>query len=399
MTYKRTNKYGVYKRGGDDGMENASKKIVFFILLILFLLITSGCYQQKSELVHKDSKAEVEKNQELNEEKPIKQLQLDKSQFNRIAGWLNNDTIIYIKEDAARSEVYTYHLYNGKQELLFSIDEPINDVRVSPSHHRVLIQTAPLTYTANLYFLDLEGNMIYSTEVESSELEIAWNAINEDNLFITAFYEDWSYDVYHLNLATKTFDSVEMTQPFLKWFGKDVFLSQRWDQSNVHLFAPLVKSSLHDIQKENIVFEEIYQFDTFKDFLMTINVLEEDRDYAVYRFYNHAYEEIRRWQIPHLAQYSDWHVPFYDLLPSNASFLTFVPYTSGSIEHYDGNYQLIMYHLRTGKKTVIAEQLENEPISCSPNGKKCLYGFKLENLIQLKTKKINSIVTLSEDIV
>jgi hypothetical protein len=54
---------------------------------------------------------------------------------------------------------------------------------------------------------------------------------------------------------------------------------------------------------------------------------------------------------------------------------------------YAGGFQLIAFDSETGAKEVVIEGMENTPISCSPNGKACLAGFYLEELIILDSKE------------
>ena len=48
---------------------------------------------------------------------------------------------------------------------------------------------------------------------------------------------------------------------------------------------------------------------------------------------------------------------------------------------------------RNEKKTIM-EGLENEPLSCSPSGDVCLYGYYFEKIIDLESKIVTKIISI-----
>ena len=81
--------------------------------------------------------------------------------------------------------------------------------------------------------------------------------------------------------------------------------------------------------------------------------------------------------------------PLLRLCGRREKFLTFQPLRSGEADLYDEKFQLVSYPLEgNGEGKIILDQAENEPLSCSPDGKFCLYGFYMENLLNVQTKEI-----------
>ncbi|MGE8204507.1 hypothetical protein ACQKP0_08070 [Heyndrickxia sp. NPDC080065] len=352
-------------------------------LLILFLLL-SGCEQQKPK------EKLVQKKETLIKE--MKTLKLPKEQFEKIVGWLDDETLLYTIHQNKESLIFKYHLITGKSDLIFKSEKPIKTVVISPDHSKILVQTSPLTYLAKIYILDRSGKTLFAKEMESYDLAYDWNERNTQFLAISVFFEDWTFKVFILNLNDSSISEYDFSDPFIKWFGKDTILSQVWDKKDIRLKAPLVSYSLNNIDKQTTLLKNIYHFDTLYNFLFTITVDSDNNEQARYHFYDHSLKEVYSFHIPHLSQYNDWLIPNYDFSEKENRFLTFVPYESGSIDEYEQHYKLVSYRILNKKEDVLFEHLQNEPITCSPNGEVCLYGFQYEKILDLKTKKIVPIV-------
>lgn len=353
-------------------------------------MLTSCSSEQKKALHHKQREAD---SQTLDRIIPLK---VDQNEFQKIAGWLATDTVAYIKKVSDESQVYAYNLTTGEQKLLFKTTEPIIDVHISPTYSKLLIHTAPFTYAANIYIINHAGTILYEKTIDSFEIEFSWNNQDDNLVLITAFFEDWSYEVKLLHIAGKTLKTIEVSQPFQKWFHKDMLISQGWDAEEADLHAPLVGSFIDELERKNILLEDIYYFDTFSKLLFAITVSEEEEGEATYHFYNEKLNEIGHVKVPLLiSQYSDWLIPYYDLMPAQKSFLYFTPYQSDD-EKKEDTYRLIQYDLENKKQYIIGEQLGNAPISCAANSKNCLYGFQFEKLIRTDSNEIVPLVITNE---
>lgn len=361
--------------------------IITLILLVFFLFIV-GCDHQKS--IQKP----IAKKESIVER--LKPLELKENQFEKVVGWLNNEKILYITQQNKEYLVKSYQLDNGDSEILFQSKDPVKNVIISPDYSKILVQTAPLTYLAKLFILDLNGKTIFSQEIESFDLAFDWNEINPQKIAISVFFEDWSYKINILDLDTFDISEHSYTDPFIKWFGNNTILLQEWSKNDIRLTAPLVSMSLNNPKNHQTLFKKIYQFDTSKQYLMTITVGSNNKEKAIYHFYNQSMEEEYTFQAPHLSQFNDWLVPYYDF-KHKYKFLSFIPYESGSIDEYEKEYKLVSYDISRRDEKVIMEHLQNEPISCSPNGEICLYGFQFEKLLDLINKRVIPLVEFKEN--
>ncbi|MGV3464845.1 MAG: hypothetical protein ACO1OT_06070 [Heyndrickxia sp.] len=359
-------------------------KILQFPIFLILVFTLSACQHQeiKTTPVHKPSTISI-----FNEVKP---LLMDEDSFQKVVGWLDNNSVLYIADENNYTKLFRYNIVNGNKNVVFTSSTPIHNAVISPDKKRLLIHSASSTYLAEIRVIDLNGKVLLSRKVPSYDLNFNWNPENPDYILTTVFFEDWSYQVHILNIKDQTFQKYEIADPFVKWLKGDRILIQDWKDNEMHFFAPLRSYSLSNTKTATTLLTGVYQFDTFSPYLMTITIPEKHQDLAAYHFYNQDLKELFSFKVPHLSQYDNWLVPNYDFIRNQ--FLTFVPRESGSIEEYNGKYQLIKYDIQKNDKKIIAEELKNQPLSISPDGKMSLYGNQLTQLIDLSNGKIKPIV-------
>lgn len=309
-----------------------------------------------------------------------------------VSGWVSTTEIIYTSNVGNGSNVYKYNMMTGNSKLFYKSDLPIVTVQISPDKKYILIHSAPSTYEGRLTILDQEGREVWNKSIPSFELSFEWNQYNNNELLISAFNEDWTYKVYHLDLGKKDLKELTIPQPFIKWVNEESIAYLNWDNNSPSLFAPLVIKKIGD-RGGKIVFPEVFQFASFKDTLLTITVNEQDKSNADYSFYDSHLKSVFSFSIPQLTKFSDWLVPFNDYNEKKHQFLTFKPLRSGEADTYNEGFQLVVYNLRDKNDTqLLLEGMENAPILYDPSGDFCLYGNRFEKLIDLKSKKVYKLI-------
>ncbi|PAE23383.1 hypothetical protein CHI10_18685 [Bacillus sp. 7894-2] len=365
--------------------------------MLASLFLITGCAQPE--------KAEMEQNQDQENEasepsappeaenKNIKAIRINEEEFQGANGWLSNDQIVYTVKDGAASRVYAYNLFSGEQELLYESSHPIASVTVSPAGKYILIRSSPGTYEAALTVIKSSGKVVWEENISSFDFAVEWNPYDEESIFIASFTEDWDFTPYHIDIDKGTLAELNLRQPFAKWVDSNHLIFLDWDSDNPSLFAPLVKQSIAE-SNETLVKEDIFQFDAASDRLMTITVPSDQSDQALYTFMDNHFKELASFSIPHLTRFSDWLVPYHDWTPRG--IITFQPLYSAESDMYAGGFQLISVDSETGEKEVLFEDMENAPLSCSPDGKACLTGFYLEELIMTDRKEVIRLVEYNE---
>ncbi|HYK72389.1 MAG TPA: hypothetical protein VEV44_04510 [Pseudoneobacillus sp.] len=376
-------------------MKKIDLSILFvFILLISLLTFITGCNSEEHEMVkHGSSKINMIKNKKLNP--PVSfytgyQLPISTSSkgMNKGIGWLNNKEIIYMTEYPNGAELFRYDLFTGKSSFLFESKVPVISTIISADRKNILIQTSPSTYLGLITIINIDGEILYSKEFPSFEMAFEWNRYNKKQLLITAFQEDWRFSHFLLDVENKKLEEVDIRKPFGKWIGENKLAYLDWNENDISLLAPLVQKELD--KGEVLLKDQIFYFDTFLSTLFTVYA-NPDLEEAKYSFYTSDMKELSTFNVPVLASYSGWVVPYYDFAADNQHFISLIPYESAEADTYQDGFQLISFDLKKHEKVTILSHTENVPITCSPNGQFCLMGYQFEKLLQLQNKSFISL--------
>ncbi len=372
-----------------------SVKIKQALYLILFLLCNVLLYGCSKESVPNTLPQSLHNNELKKKEIPLSfiggQLMLPikevKGSFSSASGWLDNQTILYVTETSEGSSVFSYDLVEGQSTLLYSSVYPIVSVTVSPSRNSILIHSSPNSSMGLVTIISSSGKIILSSEIPSNELAIEWNEYNENLLLITSFTEDWQYHTYTLDISKNTLAQITIPQPFAYWSNVNELLYLDWRTDSPSLSAPLKKYNINSKVSKDVM-KDVYQVDVFPKHTLTITIdPREESSVGSYTFFDQDFQVISQLLLPQLSNFSGWSVPFYDFNKDSHDFFTFKPQYSSEMDTYEGTFDLIKFSVESNEEFLVIEDIVNEPISCSPNGTLCLYGYSLENILLLGEKK------------
>ncbi len=360
----------------------------FFLILAFSFLLLAGCQKDDDSEFEKDGDAAPENSVESKKE--LVPIEVNDGQFSGISGWLSNEKVVYTVSKGNTSDIYEYNLYSGEKSLLYTSELPIVDVLISPDEKNLFIHTSVSTYEGLLTVIDLQGKVLNSQSLTAAELTYTWNPYDSNLILISAFSEDWTFTPYLMNIEEESLSELTLNEPFVHWLNSEEVVYLDWSSENPALFAPLVKHSIFIDQNETIL-DHIFQVKGFDQGVMTISAENGKMDEAVYTFMTEQFEVLSSFSVPQLTNYSDWLIPYSDFI-GNESFLSFQPLHSSEADLYQDGFQLINTKLSSGEKEILLENAENEPLSCSPDGKACLYGYYFEKLIHLESGEIISLM-------
>ncbi|MBM4762286.1 hypothetical protein [Bacillus sp. B15-48] len=367
-----------------------SKNFVIFILLIA-IIILSGCIKEKTSHPQPSLNHDFQYDKETPGAKEIFPITNMQGVFSEVSGWIDNERILYVMNRSEGSFIHMYHLSTGESELLYESEYPIVNTMISPTKDQVLIHSSPSSYVGEIKIISIDGVLLYETRVDSFELEFSWNQENENEILVTAFYEDWTFSSFILNSKEQNIIEIELSQPFILWPVEDDILYLNWDTSDLTLHAALVKESITYGEKQEIV-SSAHFIDSSRDFIIAVQTNIREPENAMYTIFNKEFEQVSLFKVNQLSQFSGWLVPYFDLIDSKQIILQFRPQSSGDADLYMNGFRLIEFSLMDGQEEVVFSDLENAPISCSPNGGLCLYGYQFEKLIDVKQKNIIDLI-------
>lgn len=362
-------------------------KCTYYIVLLLIstVLLLTACEPVK------DIQDHANKSPDFQEQISIEKLTLKKEDANEmeaIYGWLSSDTILYSKKlkNEDLPQLMTWNLQSNKHRVFYNPTAPISAVSISPSKSYVLVSTALEDKVQN-NILNANGDSVYSVSLPAFDITYEWNVYKEGVLFLSNFYEDWTYNSYIVNAEKQTTQMIDHPEPFAQWDSAHGMMFLDWKKGESTLSAPLVRKELNEEKMDSIMLDVVH-FKKMKQTLMTIQMNTEKINRATYAFFNERYEPITNFTVPFLNSNSDWKIPAYDFNEQKGDFLTFVPEKSINADQYNGNYTLIKFNWKTNKKVEILDNMKSEPLSCSPDGNLCLYGYRLDKIIDVKGRKM-----------
>jgi hypothetical protein len=362
---------------------------IFCIVLALLLGACTNKEQQPAKASVKNDKTKVPPYITSKWKLPIT---IPDGKFDKLGGWISDTQVLYISSLGQTSNLYRYHLLTGKSELIYKSEQPIVNVQISPSRKYILIHSSPSSNEGVVSIIDHNGIVKLKETIPSHELSFEWNPYNESEVLAAKFNEDWTFQVFLLDINKANIKILSLPQPFIKWLDEKNIAYLNWNQNNPALTAPLITRGL-EAGPEKILFKDVVNMAAFRNLLLTITVNEHDSTKADYSFYSPEIKKIFTFSIPQLTNYSGWLIPFFDYSEKKGQFITFRPVTSGEADSYTGGFQLVSYDLhKGGSSSLILAGLENAPVEFSPSGEALLYGNSLEKIIDLKTKKLYKLI-------
>jgi hypothetical protein len=375
-----------------------NNRLIFFIkLFLLFLviltLLTSCKSNDKQSASHSFSMLNSNHAQKDYPPQSFYQalllpISIPKGNFSKVIGWLNDDEFVYMSQFSQGANLYRYNLKKGISKILYESKNPIVSSIISPDQSKILIHSSPTTYEGQMNIIDFEGKELFTQRFPSVEMVFEWNQYHSEQLFITAFKEDWSYTNYYLNVSEKKLNEIDVRKPFAKWTGESKMAFLDWNEDDISLLAPLIQK---EFGKEEVLLEdEIFQFDTFIGKMLTI-IVDSSDEKATYTFFSEDMVEQITFKTPVLSSYSGWLLPNYEISSDQREFLTMVPLKSAEADTYRNGFQFIAFDTVSGEKKLILESTDNVPFTCSPNKNFCLMGYQLERLLNVQNKTISSL--------
>ncbi|MFP9126848.1 hypothetical protein [Niallia sp. BSM11] len=356
----------------------------FFLLLLIFTLVLSGCSHKQKETTSKEEEKDNQKKEKI--QALALPMEVDNGEFVEVSGWLDTHTICYITSKGNSYYVYTFDIYSGQHKLLYTSDSAITAVKISPDLSKLLVFTNEEDFQGNIVLMNKEGKQLFSKQLQSYDAEFVWNPYDEDQVLVSSFTKEWASTSYLLSIKNEKFQEVELDNPFIVWADKETVAYLGWKEET-SLSSPVTTKNIKTGEQTVISENNAYSIGSNGQEIFTISDDSQDMQMAQYTFYDKLNAKAAI-SLPRLSNYSDWLIPYNDA--ADDQLFTFYPESSGDATNYTEGYSFVSIDTGSSgeKPKVIKEGLENEPISISPDGKWALYGFYLEKLINLETGEV-----------
>ncbi|WP_419959002.1 hypothetical protein [Psychrobacillus sp. BM2] len=354
------------------------KKVVI-LLFCVFLL------QACADIGPSVPKAEQENEQKLpsdieivektsNEEIPT--ILLDNSAFHSLVGWLSNEEIVIIVAEKGQWLVKLYTVPTNSWRTIYTTTTPIIQGTIHPSKEMILLHTSKDSSSAEIQFLHKNGYVLQSLSFESAEIYMDWHPTNPNLVVFSTFYEDWTYSTFVYDLATQELTSIEIENPFVKWYDEENLMVFRWSDSGLDGSELLLYSILDETLKSTGE-EKVLDATNIGEAIVYVQINEEEKqfEYRIEDLNGRKFE----WATPAVSNYSEWIIPSMSIVsPTEVILLN----AKESRNQDDASQKSILSKISIVDQQQIFGEIEEQPISCSPNAEICLGGYAKENWIQ-----------------
>jgi uncharacterized protein YcfL len=360
----------------------------YFLFIVLFIL--AGCQLHSTE----DQNTVEQSRQQAKRSQPIRALTVEGSSFFSVGDWYDDETVLIVEEKEGSSHVSLYHIYTGEKTAFFQSPNQVISIKANWDYTCFLIQTTVSGQQAELLFLNRQGEMIDSFRMDSFDVQYVWNPYQRDQLFVTSFAEDWTFRSFLIDISKKSHTPYALPQPFGQWIHQTEFAYIPINKEDPLGDVPLYSHNLETKQDKKLL-DGIVSFSAFPKTILTIERNPQKQGSGNYTFYrSENLKKIHSFSTPLTSDVSGWLIPYYQFDSKNDLFYTFEGIDTAKIEEGRG-FRLLSFSLKTGKKEVVLEGISNVPFKLSPNGKLSLMGYQLEQILNLKTKKIVNLINFT----
>jgi hypothetical protein len=360
----------------------------YFLLVVLFIL--AGCQLHSIEDQHKVEQS----GQQDKRSQPIRELTVEGSSFFSVGDWYDDETVLIIEDKEDSSHVSLYNIYTGKKTAFFQSLNPVISIKANKDYTYFLIQTTVSDQQAELFFLNRQGEIVDSFRMDSFDVQYVWNPYQRGQLFVTSFAKDWTFRSFLIDISKKSYTPYELPQPFAQWIHPTKFAYIPINKEDPLGDVPLYSHDLKTKQDKKLL-DGIVSFLAFPKTILTIERNPQKQGRGNYTFYrSENLKKIRTFSMPLTSDVSGWLIPYYQFDSQHDIFYTFEAIDTAKIEEGRG-FRLLAFSLKTGKKEVVLEGISNVPFKLSPNGKLSLMGYQLEQILNLKTKKIVNLINFT----
>ncbi|QNK86488.1 MULTISPECIES: hypothetical protein [Sporosarcina] len=360
-----------------------------FIFCVTVMLLT-GCSKKTNEIIDGPTAVEQPGNNELIKEEVTKTLVADPSKFHFVADWLTESKVIYVEKVNGHYQVNSFDFESGQTDTLYEDESIIIDLLIHPSKKYLLLHTSDNAASATIKIVTMDGAVQDEVIVASTELAIEWNDTDPSLILLTAFHQDWTFDLFIYNGKVESLDLLAIEDPFPKWLGEDKIAvgyveGHVLDGGEIHTYEPLTKK-WGQLDISGVVY-----FDTYEDTLLVVRI-NGDKD-AHYTIMGQDGMISSEWTMPVISNYSEWVIPDVEWGSSETVFIP-APDEGGQLDELLSPYRLI--RVIEGRQDVVADDITAGVLRCSPSGQKCLTGYSAEKLIDIKKKTQTTWLTFPE---
>src|SRR3954451_4412301 len=177
-----------------------SKAFFLWLLLLVPTLLVIGCEKEEQSQVTQSKRTEsVDSFISSIDIKGNVPILMEEGEFEKVHGWLSEQTVVYSTAGQNGSNVYVYNLIEGTSKLLAKMDTMIDSIHISNAGNYLMVRSSNATSNCIITVMNKEGRVIFSENIDAFDVAIEWNPYNEEKILISVFTEDWQDRTFELS--------------------------------------------------------------------------------------------------------------------------------------------------------------------------------------------------------
>ncbi|SFC53172.1 hypothetical protein SAMN04488102_10960 [Alkalibacterium subtropicum] len=328
------------------------------------------------------------------EQTALAKLDIDYRSFQKIVGWLDDETLLVHLSEEGEHNLTTFNIFSGETNQIYSDDASILSVMINQSRDKIMLQEIKYDQSA-LKVLSVDGALIQSTTFGyASYVNFDWNPTNDNTVFISHYNYEHSLEtetilVYIWTIDENTFSVRDIPSLSPRWYSENVYLYI----DELHTPA-LYIGDIREDKEDMIINKDISDFFLYQDTF--VGIVESDiSDSEVLLF--HEYPFLVGDKVIRLPKVTMNELPVKPQMTQsvrNGKIYGVIPDHSFSLEEELGDYHLAHLHFEDETVIEVMDLPEDAPIALSPSEEYLLYGWRLENIIDLSDPELIELIEI-----
>lgn len=357
------------------------KWLFLFLVIALFL---SGCRRTDEKVTQVDEKTD---------EIVLNQIPLPKNEFRKVIGWTSAEEVIVHTGDMEGDALYLFNIFTGSFDSFFESDSFILAAEIIKEEEQLIVQLVK-DADSSLVVLDFDGEILQEKEIESNGFaDLNVNVQNPSSIFVSYYVGENDTAVYHWDIITNGYTSVESTS-----------LNPQWYSENLYLFVDneddftLKTGELHmgDIRSEEVLLlnSEVSGFYLHEDTFIAFTP-SNFNDQEILLSYQYPFlVDVGFMVVPKVTMNERIVFPYLTQAERNSEIYGIFATESVALDSVSGEFEFAQLNFEEGRVEPVVSVPENMPISISEDGRYSLIGWGYEKLIDIQNQKIHSLIAL-----
>lgn len=355
------------------------------LLLICCCLFLFAC---STENKNNEAPGEEQEQTSNNGNQELASLDIDYRLFQKVVGWLDNETLLVHIGDSETQQLVTFDIFTGNINQIYSVDSFILTVELNQAKNKILLQEIKNEQTS-FKIVTSEGNLIQSTEFEfASYVNFHWNPLSNNTVFVSHYSfdpesETETINVYNWDIENDSFSRKKIPSLSPKWYTENIYLYVD-EMNDGGLYIGDIRKDKQDMMINQDISNFYINQDTF------IGLVESDiTENEVLLF--HEYPFLLGDKVISIPKVTMNDKPIklnFTQSARNGKIYGVIPNQSFVVEEELGSYHLSRLNFQKEARHDILELPENAPIALSPDEEHLLYGWRLENIVDLSDPEL-----------